>query len=314
MEFYLSNDKNILGPIFISKRAIIELNDRIKDIDELLSNSLKEKIKQNIEESKNKSYNEGKSNIELEIMATPPKYKNRKLILVYTGDGARIELESIDDLIKQDALKNYKFSSIAIKIIRDDKSFHLYIRHKIESISYESSGLSESEKKEVYFQINEWINTVLPSKAIVTWTKLDEVLKFISIFGLVSIVTIYFLLNVMRNDGDYYRSEIKTKMIELIESSKSQSIDLNYGINLLLQFSSDYYPKEYIRPKINTYPFLIIIMICVCLFIVSFSPKTKFELGNEIRSYNNQMIWTKAILYIIPVMIIVPIIINLITK
>lgn len=301
--------------MLISKHSLIELNNRINDIDKYLRECLENDISEKVCELKTKSYYKGFSDEQLRAEATPAPYENNITIYAFTNDGYRIILESIDALVKQETLRNYSFKTIAVKIKRGTHSINLILRHSIEdTLTYELEGLTEEQKREVIFQINEWIEILKPTKVISIWNALNGVLKVVSFSLLFMIGVMYLLINLTRDNSYYYKSDLKKIMQRQIEDGIKNIDDANQALTSLLMYSSDYVPKAYKHPQADNKIFIIIVIIGIVLFIISFSPKTRFELGKEKQIYNFQKIWIKIMLYIIPVLIVLPILINIVTK
>lgn len=307
----MPNKKSTLGPILLSQESIFALSKILKEIEEKIERIYNQSIETKILSLKEMSYNKGVSN---EMLSEQARSYDRNYTKVnfYTDDGYSVEFDELEKIMREQTLEKYNIKHIYIDIQRGNYTFQMSIQHnETTPIEYSVTGLNEDQKKNFLFNLNQWIRAMEPKALIRLWVKMDDLLKIFAVILLLLGGLIY----ISRNDTakSLYQDNIKQLMQKQIEKGIHDQTDINNATNLMLILESSYVPQSYTNShQLNT-RFTTFFIICLGIFCFSFSPKTRFELGKEMKIYKFQVMWNKMIIGI-PASIILPIAINLITK
>ena len=312
MEIINPSNKTVKGPIFLSKDSIASLDTKIRSIDEYLLKLLDKDIEIKTQEEKTKGYYNDKSDDEIRGIVTSRISNNNYIkIIVNTKENITLTLNCIEELLKDEIVKSYMITDINIKISRNYHTFEMDVQHSdYNSLNYKISGLEESDKKEVNYYINSWISSITPNRIIYLWS---HFYGFIFL-GLSLIFCGFFVISAINSRShtvtNAYQKEMQIQSKTVIEKGIKTPEQQQEAIELLLKYTSNYVPDNYILPKKTNKLFYEIIILYVVLYSLQLTPKTVFEIGKEEKKYKRIQLWIKVVLVIIPTMVIIPIIIN----
>lgn len=289
-----SNEKRLDLPIMITPKSLEDLD--------IIFNSLYDKIAKQAFENDHTKYsvciNPNQNNFEL----FKHKYtKNAKIVFV---DGSSV--------IKKDA-----FTAISDKIMISNKPckftytiyyenlyvFRLNIECKHErSITYETNGIDEELKYEIFQKIETWIDKYRLNYLIELWSKYRIFLAFI--LWLIGSI----LLGIGISSRKGYSNIVKDEMYKIINNEALSSSDINSLIIGVAKIVSNYQPQHY---QIQDHP----LSWAACLFmlfaIIAFiAPKTTIAYGSSKKWVAIWNYWAYTAIVLIPTSIVMPIIIS----
>lgn len=274
---------------------------REKQIENVISKKIETNQRQNIETSRKQLEEEVKHSWEFQSYSRilEISFKSGKKLIVTSFKEAAMQKE-----FENDMAKNFEYTTKCLGI---EASFG-NSKFSENKFSYSVNSFSSSLEKEIYFELERWAKDNAPKVHLKVWKKINT-----------WILPIYFILLLIwipskgKMDKDYFSEEAYKLLEDGIDST-----EVVKSIELLLSINSGF-EKEFptssnsVSEDTRQSSFFILSVFIICL-ILTFAPNTIIGLGKGEKKLNRTLIWIKIVTYIIPVLIILPILLSKITE
>lgn len=310
--------KSYRGPFLLEKEDIEKLDNLLNVISNKLTLSNDNQIREEIfKEHSGFDVNIDKK-FELKRKRYPFDQKQRNVFL-HLKSKRKLHSSSFEDLLRELVHNDEEPDGIEISYSNGKNSFDLSINsgYYDEKLKYSIKCQDELLYKDLVFEIESWIDTVKPSPIVKIWNQ-NGGIAYITLFIFFLIFTILNGIN-DKDARDYYQDELNELAKEQIQRGTNDTTIYN-SIDLLLKLASDYVPNDYISKKEVFKESLIykmryiLISIVVLAIVINIPPKTTIGLGKGVHTLKKRKLWIKIWLFFVPVLIILPIIINLISR
>lgn len=261
-----------------------ELNSFSKEEQERRKKGVEEKVK------KNYRYGDDKFYKELRI-----DYRSKRLLIVDSFKEAAMHKEFENDLpIKF----NYK-----IRCVDVESEIKLDFFNKIE---YSVNTYSINESKELYYELEGWLKKVNPSILIKVWSRIGSWILPL----LIGVLAILPSINI-NNNRDILIEEAHKILNEGITTDEVEK-----ALEIILSLETDYELKlgKMENIEIDYSKLYYLYALILCALILFFPPNSIIGIGKGEQKLNKWRNWINVVTYVIPVLIILPIIINRISN
>jgi hypothetical protein len=294
---YPTNAK-IMGPWLVENRYIIELD--------FLADKIMEKA---IEFNNSEISNKTVSNIDgVDLKKTFPYNNEKKEFVIEFFDNTKLVGTSIQELIKNPEIKNKKASFIKMNIERGNFIFDLEINKRkfLGPLEYNIKCKDNELALDVKYEVDRWLKPFKPSPLMSMW-KFSVLLW---IFFFLFFKTIQDNKTLLKVTFDFAN---KAEAVMLVKKGINDST-IYRAVELLLvkTYDMEVKDKDYIVKQRRDMWILLFSM--VILLFLSFSPNTNIGIGRGEVIIKRWKLYIKLIYIVIPLNIILPILINLITK
>ena len=309
------NRKYYEGILYLSKQAIIDLNEVLKEINNSMYELFSSDMDKEADDLKKYSWNKErkKNEIKKELMNDNSYCKNKITLVTTLND--EIVVSELIDVLKDDSMNHVKIKEISIVVGYGSRSFNLTIKKEnFSDLYYYAYEIPEKELKDFSFIIDNWYSKYSGKILEKAWNFYSQYIAPYFAGIIFVMLLIPFINTFSQNKYDQYKVVLQEKMIEQYHKGFESQDDIQNGMNLLMQLATKTVPEDFIPPKVPnlfTKTNLIIFSITIILIVLFFAPKTNFEIGKDKTKFQIQQKWRKAVLYVIPVMIILPIAIGL---
>ena len=297
------------GPWLLDLQQLQQLDEIVNVQWEKLSVYRNNRIIQEIERNCNNYPEERRKSIRDGIVErVKNSYENRnfyKILSINYKSGRKLEVESFKEAAMHKEFENdmplkftYKINCVDIEAEIKTSS---YLTNQIE---YSVNTCSIPEAQELFYELEGWLKRVKPSFLVKSW----------SVFGAWLLILTLILLGV-HFISPFNNNTKKDTLIQeahkiLNDGISNDEISKVLEILLSLETKYNFNLGEVESKEINYSKLSIFLAISLCVLILSFPPKSIIGIGKGEKKLNIWRNWIKVVTYIIPVLVILPIIIN----
>lgn len=286
--------RQIKGPWLLNQRDLEKLDDIINFIREKLNKAQQEEIKLN-----NSFNNKDRNDL------TP------KIIFVSKNNNKIID-ESIKNILKDSNIKEFKTSKIEINIGNRyyGYEFLLSLESKFDGdLDYFIECNDRKVLDEILYSIDQWIDEFGPKKINQLFSSF--------LFKYTSILLIFFFFIISLNSSirkDLNQSQ--QNVIRLTDSLTKVGIDSSnqyLALKVILKYQQESFSRSESPTYFDLYKILkFLIILLIALIIICTTPKTTIGIGKNKGKYKFYILWQKIIFYILPILIVLPLLSDII--
>ena len=308
-EVIYPSEKTLYGPWLLNLQRLQEL-DTIVDNQFQKMSVYRDSIIQSELGEKKKEYEETSFNYQDEELLARVKdsyriQKYTKQLRVGFKSGKTVIANSFREIAMDKNLENdmpkdftYKIECVDIeaKITNDTWSDN--------KISFSVNTLAIEEAKETYYEFENWLKQVSPPLYVKIWRKIGKWIPFLFIF----------LILLIQDKNISTKDRLVSEAHEILKDGINES-ELEKSIEILLALETKY-EKDDSQSDPKPWDFQRIFrafLILSGILIIMYPPNSIVGICKGEKKLNRWNTWIKIVTYIIPVMIILPILINLLT-
>jgi hypothetical protein len=293
-----TNEK-ILGPLLIENNYVIQLD------------SLADKIMQKATEFNNSEIEDKVASSHLELLSisnTLPYCNEKREFIIEFLDKTQLIGNSINDLVRNPEIQYKKVYYLRMIIERGNFIFELEINKRkfTGPLEYNIKCKDNELALDVKYEVDRWLKPFKPSSLMNFW-------KFALLLWIPFLMFFYSLERENNILKEYSYINNKIEATNIVHKHVNDS-SINRAIELLLikNYNIDYINKQIIENQKRNAQILLFSMLI--LLFLSISPSTNIGIGKGEPLIKRWKIYIKVAFVFIPLNIILPIIINLLTK
>jgi hypothetical protein len=281
------------------------LGEILERIDKLINESVEQQARQDVYDNyKGKDLDEEKLKIEVSKTLDSYSYKRiTKEISITSEDGTILKDETIKNLLKDISLNNLKPKKLNVVFQRGyNNRFTINITKTYHGeLEYEIDCFDSNINDDIKYELDKWIDKLRPLKILQIWSNYGDFLAFISFFPLIA----FFLLTILKFESSYSETLNKEASKILNEGIDSTNIDL--AVELLLKYSSNYRPKDFVPTEKQGDPeyFRLFILSLYVFLIGIIRPRTTFGVAKRKFLYRFYKFWIKFVMITVPTALII---------
>ena len=305
----IPNEIRIKGPWLLNEKALEELHETIiiieRKIDEACEIEVKELIEEKFLETKKWRQSVTREEVLKEVNDRLDRHNSRQFIF-YSKDDKRIEDSSIENLLKDKNILDFKPIKLLIKIIKGTTEFEITIsKTHIDELQTRLRTTNDNFADDINYELNKWIRKYQPNFALQKWNTWSPFF----IFPLISLI-FFSSLFFMKSKTELYQNELLNQCKEILIDGVSAD-EVNLTLEIIMKIETKYLPKDYKSVKTNNQLILKIWGIAlICAILLMIKPITIFGVGKNKSKLVFYNAWIKLILVFIPLSIILPVILN----
>lgn len=305
-QLYIPVKKEINGPWLIGNSELEELDEIVEIIDKELSKSFKVIVE---EEAKLRVSNGRAKDIEsayLQIKEYFPNTSEKKVTLISKDEKKLID-KSIKGILKDPKLKDFSPEDLRIELQHGrNNKFSLIIERRFDGrLSYKAESTSEDSLEEIKYKIENWIEKHQPNSLRKLWPRLTTLIGLIGILILASPLFIK-----PSETSSNYKHQVDS-LLKVGVNNQNQA----KAIELLLKNSTDYNSTDDVTTTLSRKTIIRLVIIGIFLIIIAiFNPKTTIGIGKYKGLLKFYKVYTRLILFTIPVVFLAPILIDFIKR
>lgn len=300
-------EKRLEGPWLLNQEAFEELNEVVIHINNELLKAWDQAIEDQVL-SETDDLDLSSEEISEKIKSTKKRhsYKRHETICELTSaNDIRLVDNSIIGLLRDKSLKDLSPVKLNIRVVHgsyaeNDFELRLWTRHDGE-LDYSINCTDPIISDDIQYQLEKWIDTYKPAKAISFWANKTEFIRMMLLVPLIMFLVFAF-------SPDYIKySDILTEEAHAISETGVDDSNIHHAVDILLKSHFKYQPKDFRNETKDKDPvYYRIAILCLLLYlIVFFRPQTTIGLGKKKTQYILYSKWIQIVTVILPIAVIV---------
>ncbi len=227
-------------------------------------------------------------------------------VTILLSKGREVQAESFKEASKEQFLQDEVPIGFSAKLEVGSTKVEITLgEYDRDEIRYKVDSNDSAIAKDIIYDIESWIKSVLPRLWLRIWKKVyGWHFNLIFLWVLCAAVTLPVVYK-------QFQSEIK-KDVEAIIVEGIDSDNIEKAIEFVLIYASNYVPEQY-RTNVESWLRKLIVfssIFAVVILILSFPPKSNIGIGKGESRIRRWRVYLRIVSFTIPVVIILPIILN----
>ena len=306
-QLIIPNEIKIKGPWILSENELEELDEILKEIEDLINESYNIELNKKIDEelTEQRKWNEKitREEVKEKIENRYSFFSSERFAILIAKDGKRLKDSSLIGILKDKNIKDFSPSELQFDIQKGSIRFQLEISSKYNGDLESKISINDDNfANEINYLLNKWIRKNRPNAVLQFWSSVVPFIVF-PLLGFLSLISVLLLTT----KEDNYKNELKIQSKELLNGG-IDSTKINDVMELILKLESGYTPEDYLsKSTLNSKVLKFWMYSSICLLLLAIRPKTTIGVGRKKRLLWFYQKWIYAVTVFIPLTIILPI-------